>query len=365
MLETPDSRKSVQGDIGWKESLTTLGTAFLRLLPAEVAHDLGIFFLKHHKIFDFLFAPEISNHHDLFQVDLPGIGRLPHPIGLAAGFDKNAVCPTGLKKLGFSFLEVGTITPRSQDGNAKPRLFRQSDQLGLVNRMGFNNQGVATVSRRLKSLAWNHKKTPLGINVGKNKKTRPQDAIEDYVLSLQAFSNLGRYFVINISSPNTPGLRDLANKAFVETLALRLGPQVSQTWFKLDPDMTKSQFQKLIEAIAAAGFPGVILTNTHRVEKPHSGGQSGHPIALMSTRCLEWAWDVHRGTLGMIGGGGILSGLDIFEKMIRGANAVQIYTALVYRGPWVVVKLLRELHHEMALRGYTKLDQLPGQFYQE
>jgi dihydroorotate dehydrogenase len=271
------------------------------------------------------------------SVSIPGIGRVKHPIGLAAGFDKNCHSPQGFADLGFSMIEVGTVTPFAQAGNPKPRLFRQPEQRAIINRMGFNNDGSKTVAERVAKLRWEHDKIPLGINLGKNKNTPMERALDDYIESYQVFKGLCRYYVVNISSPNTPGLRDLASTQFLGELAQAFSREEKGVWVKLDPDMSKQQFQSLVEVIADRGFSGIILTNTHRVEWPETGGQSGHPVAIASTRCLEWAWEVHRGQLPMIGCGGILSGADIFEKIIRGASAVQIYTALVYRGPWVVV----------------------------
>jgi dihydroorotate dehydrogenase len=219
--------------------------------------------------------------------------------------------------------------------------------------MGFNSHGALTVSRRLAAMNWSHDRVPLGINCGKNKETPPDKALGDFLQVVEAFKELARYFVINISSPNTPGLRDLATTDFLNHLADELGHLLPRTWVKLDPDLDKKSLQALIEVISRRGFQGVILSNTHRVNWPEPGGLSGHPLLAASTACLEWAYEVHGGALPMIASGGILSGADIFQKIARGALAVQIYTALVYRGPWVVAMLLEELAQELKLRGFS------------
>ncbi len=338
------------------------GTALLRLLPAEAAHDAGMEMLSR-GVMDLLPAPAVGTLSAGMRVRLPGIGELPHPIGLAAGFDKNCRCPGAFGRMGFSFLEVGTVTPRPQPGNPKPRLFRQPEQYALINRMGFNSDGASTVSDRLGRLNWQHDRIPLGINCGKNKDTPVERALGDYLQVMATFKEQARYFVVNISSPNTPGLRDLATPAFIHGLADELGSLLPRVWVKIDPDMSRREFQALIGAIAERGLQGVILSNTHRVTYPEVGGQSGHPLMAPSTACLEWAYDVHRGTLPTIATGGILSGVDIFHKLARGAAAVQIYTALVYQGPWVVARLLTELAAELSLRGFATVQDAVGSYY--
>ncbi len=345
------------------KSLGELGTALLRLLPAEAAHDVGMALLAR-GLADYLPPPMAGISGLGMQTTVPGIGALPHPIGLAAGFDKNCRAPKGFARLGFSFLEIGTVTPRPQPGNPKPRLFRQPDQRAIINRMGFNSDGAATVALRLGSERWDHDKVPLGINCGKNKDTPPERAHTDYLQTMEAFKGLARYFVINVSSPNTPGLRDLATPTFINGLADEIGAELPKVWVKIDPDMTKREFQALVDAVAGRGFQGVIVSNTHRVVWPEPGGQSGHPLMAPSSTCLEWAHEVTGGRLPMIATGGILSGVDVFQKLARGAAAVQIYTALVYRGPWVVLSLLEELAAELRLRGLACVEDAIGCHYQ-
>lgn len=344
------------------EALAALAAALLRLLPAEAAHEFGIWLLRHGAL-NCLPAPFFEPWTVGMRTAVPGIGELAHPLGLAAGFDKQCLAPVGFARLGFAFLEIGTVTPHPQGGNPKPRLFRQPDQHAIINRMGFNSDGAQTVAARLRSLDWRHDAVPLGVNCGKNKATEADSAIQDYLQVIEVFRDLARYFVINISSPNTPGLRDLATPEFIHGLADELGSRLSGVWIKLDPDMPRREFQAVIEAITERGFQGIIVSNTHRVIEPEVGGQSGHPLAALSLSCLEWAYEVHKGQLPMIASGGVLSGTDVFAKIARGALAVQVYTALIYRGPWVVAKLLRELAAELRLRGFSHVDDARGSHY--
>ncbi|MCX6125915.1 MAG: quinone-dependent dihydroorotate dehydrogenase [Proteobacteria bacterium] len=341
-----------------------LGTAALRLLPPEMAHNLGINLLRH-GLLSFLPKPIMVNHGIQMACDLPGVGALPHPIGLAAGFDKNAKAMLGFEKMGFSFLELGTVTPKPQPGNQTPRMFRDAGQRSIVNRMGFNSDGADVIAKRIKDSQWTNYNIPIGINLGKNKETAANAALKDYVDGLEAFANLARYFVINISSPNTPGLRDLASPNFINTLAFKTRSIASRIWIKLDPDMPRKTFQDLIMSIKEAGFQGVILSNTHRVEYPEPGGLSGHPLLTLANTALERAWEVHRGTLSIIASGGILSGADVFQKIARGATAVQIYTALVYRGPGAVSRIYEELAIELKLRNIPSVREALGCYYKE
>lgn len=343
-------------------------TLALRALPPEPAHKLAIHLLSTniHKYF-YKSRPQLDNLS--FQIEIPGLPLLPHPICLAAGFDKNASALEGLSNLNFAMLETGTLTPKAQPGNKTPRLFRQVEQSALINRMGFNNIGCDRAIPKLESYQKKFSTVPLGINIGKNKDTPLSFATEDYLSSMQRLEGLGDYFVINISSPNTPGLRKLSSPEFVKELGQILrasrDEKLSDVFVKLDPDSSKKHIQLMIEAICEIGFGGVILTNTHRVTAPYEGGQSGHPLAVKSTLCLEWAHEVHQGTLPMIGSGGVLSGSDVYQKLIRGASAVQIYSALVFRGPFVVESLLEELAQELRLRKITFLKDIIGRYYED
>lgn len=347
--------------------LGSLGTAALRRIPAESAHNIGLSLMRN-GVLNFLRSPIPRVDKAIcLKTKLPLLGSLDHPIGLAAGFDKNASCLHGLKKMGFSFLEVGTITPLAQKGNAKPRMFRLSDQRSIINRLGFNNEGAQKVLANIESQNWDKGSPPLGINAGKNKFSSLGQATDDYISVINRFRSVASYFVLNISSPNTEGLRTLANKDFLQEIAFEINAidknLINKVWIKLDPDMPKNIFKGIIETIGNLSFGGLILSNTHKVEYPQMGGQSGHPLAVSSTQCLEHAYDVHKGRLAMIGCGGILSGTDAFQKIIRGATALQIYTALVYRGPWAVSLILEELAQELKLHGFSSVEDAMYSFY--
>ncbi|MGE0172234.1 MAG: quinone-dependent dihydroorotate dehydrogenase [Oligoflexales bacterium] len=336
--------------------------AALRLLPPETAHDLTLKSLQL-GLYKFLPKPAFDCDYSNYRVTLPQLGELPHPIGLAAGFDKSADCCEQLFSLGFSFVEIGTVTPMPQQGNPKPRLFRLPESRSIVNRMGFNNAGVSHVARKMGEVVKASPTLKVGLNVGKNKTTPNHLAIEDYLIGIDQFAPLAKYLVVNISSPNTPDLRDLASREFLQHLAERKPHLKNKVWIKLDPDMSRKRFQGLIEDIADLGFAGLVLSNTHRTTLPESGGLSGHSLSVLSTTMLEWAYHVHEGKLPMIASGGVLSGMDVFQKMIRGASAVQIYAALIYRGPWAVYHLLEELAWELRLRKIDFVSDIVGKYY--
>ena len=254
-----------------------LGLATLWRLPPEAAHNVAIWALQkgvvpRPKSPD---TPELVSGK-LQTKDLPGIGKLRHPICLAAGFDKNAETLGHLHTLGFAAAEVGTVTPRPQDGNSKPRLFRLREQRALINRMGFNNCGIQTFAQNLAKA----KKSEtianimkIGVNVGKNKLTPKDQAINDYIHCLDKTNGAADYYVVNISSPNTPGLRDLGTDSFLSELEERISPeQLQTTYIKIDPDRTKKSFSRLIEKIAESRFAGIILSNTSSTTYPQKGG---------------------------------------------------------------------------------------------
>lgn len=337
-------------------------TACMRRLPAELAHDIAMLSMER-GLLKALPSPRQPEVPVPLQVEVPGLGRLRHPIGLAAGFDKNARCPDAFEYMGLSFLELGTVTPRPQPGNPKPRLFRYPETLSIINRMGFNSDGAEVVLSRLIAHRWTPERVPLGVNVGKNKNTPIEHSIDDFVAGINAFALQAKWLTVNISSPNTPGLRTLATPQFIQDLAYSAGEHRPKCWIKLDPDMDRTTFQDIITSVKKYEFAGVILSNTHRVEWPETGGQSGHPLLSASNTCLEWAWDVTKGTLPMIATGGVLSGVDAFHKLARGASAVQIYTALVYRGPAAAFRICEELAAELSLRGFASAEEAIGSHY--
>jgi dihydroorotate dehydrogenase len=276
--------------------------------------------------------------------------EFPNPVGLAAGLDKDAAHIDALARMGFGFLEVGTVTPRPQPGNAKPRLFRLPEANALINRLGFNNVGVDAF---LENVARARYRGILGINIGRNAATPPERAVDDYELCLEKVYSAASYVTINISSPNTEGLRSLQEKDSLETLLGRLASRGQELRarqgkrvplvLKIAPDLDTAGIRTIAEAVRRHGIDGVIATNTsvsrEGVERlPHAneaGGLSGAPIRGRATRVLKELCSLLPETT-LIGAGGILCGADAAEKRSAGAALVQLYTGLIYRGPNLV-----------------------------
>ncbi len=338
-----------------------LGLATLWRLPPESAHNLAVWALKSGLVPESKTQMQRKLAEGVFKTaELPGVGPLAHPICLAAGFDKNAETAQNLHKLGFSTAEYGTVTPQPQAGNMKPRLFRLKEQRALINRMGFNNSGINQFVRNV-AAAKRRDKMKIGINVGKNKVTLQEKSVDDYLFCLDKTKSLADYFVANISSPNTQGLRDLGSQTFLSDLENGIDPeQLKKTYIKIDPDRPKQNFVKLIEMISKTNFAGIILSNTSATAYPEKGGLSGAPLMSTSNRSLEVAYEVHQGSMPTIASGGVLSGRDVLEKIMRGADAVQIYTAMVYRGAGVVDLLLEELWLAMRNAGFQSLAEARG-----
>lgn len=280
-----------------------------------------------------------------------------NPVGLAAGFDKNAEYVDELVDLGFGFIEIGTVTPRPQPGNDKPRMFRLTADEALINRMGFNNQGVDVAATRLKYLK-KRDNIIIGGNIGKNKMTPNEDAVNDYIIGFDALFDVVDYFVVNVSSPNTPGLRDLQEKEplkhILNTLQQRnLKSGISRPiLLKIAPDLTDSQLDDIIEIVAATGIAGIIATNTtisrnnlHSDEAlvNESGGLSGKPLTKRSTEVIRYLAEKSNRAFPIIGVGGIHSATDAQEKFAAGASLVQLYTGFIYEGPALVKKICKAL----------------------
>jgi dihydroorotate dehydrogenase len=267
----------------------------------------------------------------------------PNPIGLAAGLDKNAEAIAGLFALGFGFVEVGTVTPKPQPGNDLPRLFRIPQQDAIINRMGFNNLGAAAMAARLRELEW--RPGPVGVNLGKNKSTPAERAHEDYATSAQVLAPHADYLVVNVSSPNTPGLRSLQEPRALEQIlqATRAEAQGKPVLLKLAPDLTDEAVDAACETAVKCGAAGLIATNTTLARPfphPEAGGLSGKPLRARSTevvaRCAK-----HLPTIGV---GGVFTPDDVREKLAVGASLVQVYSGLIYEGPGLVKNLLASLH---------------------
>ena len=342
-------------------------TRALHLLPPETAHGAALWALR--RGLSPNVAPPSSTR---LETSFCGFD-LPHPLGLAAGFDKNAEAVGGLFGLGFSFIEVGTVTPRPQAGNRTPRLFRLRAQQALINRMGFNNDGLEAVRARLARR--DPRRGPLGANIGANRDAR--DPVADYVTCLRRLYQLVDYVTINVSSPNTPGLRDLQGRARLDELlgalvearaALAGRGRAKPLLVKIAPDLAPDDEAALAEVVLARGVDGLIIGNS-TIERPEivpvryrgePGGLSGAPLFLKSTEQLGRFYRLTGGKLPLIGVGGILRGADAYAKIRAGASALQLYTALIYRGRRTVSLILGELDRLLELDGYGRLGDARG-----
>ena len=290
------------------------------------------------------------------EKELMGL-KFPNPIGLAAGFDKNAEMIGPLASFGFGFIEIGTLTPKAQPGNEKPRLFRLPLDKGLINRMGFNNRGVLSAVDRLKR---RKAQVIIGGNIGKNKNTPNKEAYKDYEYCLEQLYDVADYFVVNVSSPNTPELRNLQEKEPLKHLLTRLKkrieskPIVKPLLLKIAPDLTKSQLGDVVEIIKEVELDGVIATNTTisrkdletdpRITEAYGGGGlSGKAVRQRSTRIIKTLRDQLGKDIVIIGVGGVFTAEDALEKLEAGADLVQIYTGFIYEGPSLVKNICRGL----------------------
>jgi dihydroorotate dehydrogenase len=300
--------------------------------------------------------------------------RFSNPVGLAAGFDKDAEALPALAALGFGFIEVGTVTPRPQPGNPKPRLFRFPTQRALVNRLGFNNAGVEALAHRLSR--FQRGKVPLGINIGKNKDTPIERAGEDYLFCLDRLIELGDFFIVNVSSPNTPDLRSLQSVEMLGPLLTSLRSRVDGLcaernmkkrpllFVKVSPDET--DYAAMVETVVSSGFDGMVATNTTRdrsglpPEAPVEGGLSGAPLRNPSTEVLRKMAQAARGRLLLIGVGGIFRAEDALEKVLAGASLVELYTGFVYGGPGTPRSVARRLPRLTARSGFESVQGAVG-----
>jgi dihydroorotate dehydrogenase len=279
--------------------------------------------------------------------------KFPNPVGLAAGFDKDGKLFNELSSCGFGFIEVGTVTPKPQEGNPKPRLFRLPEDKGLINRMGFNNAGVEQLVKRLKG---RNSSIIIGGNIGKNKYTPNEQAVDDYVHCFNQLFDVVDYFVVNVSSPNTPNLRELQDKGPLLELLNTLQrenlskPKKKPILLKIAPDLTESQLLDIIDIVNLSGIDGVIATNTtisrdglvtskSKVDEIGAGGLSGIPVRNRSTEVIRFLAEKSKKSFAIIGVGGIFSAEDALEKLNAGADLVQVYTGFVYEGPGMVRKI--------------------------
>jgi dihydroorotate dehydrogenase len=348
--------------------LFALAAPVLKALPPETAHRATITALK-------LGLGPVAGEPDdpVLAVTLWG-RHFANPIGLAAGFDKDAEVVDPMLRLGLGFVEIGSVTPRAQPGNPRPRAFRLPDHQALINRYGFNNRGHAAAVARLEARRANGAAGPglLGINVGRNKDSRDPDA--DYAAGIRAFARLADYLVVNISSPNTPGLRAMQSREPLQRLLVAAtaaradGTARPPLLVKIAPDLTPEDLEDVAEVALAAGIDGLIVSNT-TIARPaglppdlagEPGGLSGRPLMQPSTAVLRRMAKLVAGRLPLVGVGGVASGADAYAKIRAGASLVQLYTALAYRGPGLVGEIRRDLAGRLRADGFRSVAEAVG-----
>lgn len=333
---------------------------FFQFDPEKVHH----FVVKRLKWFNDYFPLGKTILRSSFDVNIKGLERevfgirFKNPVGLAAGFDKNGEYIEALSNLGFGFIEVGTVTPMPQPGNDKPRMFRLEDDQAIINRMGFNNKGVDTLAERLRILKAKDPAIVIGGNIGKNKVTPNEEAVDDYIKCFDRLFDVVDYFVVNVSSPNTPGLRELQEKEPLTNLLKTLQERNSRNGIsrpillKIAPDLTDDQLNDIVEIVQTTGIAGVIATNTtidrnglytsESITK-EVGGLSGKPLTQRSTEVIRYLSMKSKGSFPIIGVGGIHTPEDAKEKLAAGASLIQLYTGFIYEGPGIIKKICKEL----------------------
>ena len=329
----------------------------------EVAHSLAIKALKLNNI---PYSKPKDNH--ILETTFCE-KKLSSPIGVAAGFDKNAEVYNPLFNLGFGFVEVGTITPKPQFGNPKPRVFRLEEDEALINRLGFNNSGSEQISQTIKE---NNKKGFLGINIGPNKDSK--DRVDDYLICFRKFYNLADYITINISSPNTENLRDFHKQDELNSLIDKLKNEKKELnsniplAIKVSPDLNDDQINEVSKIIMEQEIGIIIVSNTtdknrenlKNINKLEKGGLSGKPIEKISNEAISKFYKILKDKTKIIGVGGVSNGQDAFEKIISGATLVQLYTGMVYRGPRIASKISTELIDLLKNKGFKNVSEAIG-----
>jgi dihydroorotate dehydrogenase len=344
--------------------LYPLARPFLMAMDAEQAHNLTIAALK-----TGLVPGGSRRDQDVLATRVFGLD-FSNPLGLAAGFDKNAEVPDAMLKLGFGFVECGTVTPRPQDGNPKPRLFRVPTAQAVINRFGFNNQGLDAYAARLAARAG--RPGIVGANVGKNKDT--VDAASDYTACIRRVAPLAKYLVVNVSSPNTPGLRTLQSRdALADLLGQCLAARAETgatppLLLKVAPDLTDEDKADIAAVVLDSGIDGLIVSNT-TLARPaaipptlaaEAGGLSGRPLLEPSTKVLGEFYQLLGGKLPLVGVGGVSSGADAYAKIRAGASLVQFYSAMAYQGPALVGRIKAELAQRLTDDGYAHVADAVG-----
>ncbi len=342
-------------------SAISLLTPLLRLLEPETAHGLAIRALQ-------AGLAGATPARDDPSLSVRALGCLfPNPIGLAAGFDKNAVAVLPLMRLGFGFVEAGTVTPLPQTGNPRPRMFRLERDRAVINRLGFNNAGLAPYLARIAALS--SRPCPLGVNIGINKDGA--DPERDYPVLAAALNPYADYITVNVSSPNTPGLRDLQGEARLSAILRAITTAVPlhrPILVKLAPDLSDAGLAAVVETAIGEGAAGLIISNTTIARPPtlsgrnvlQAGGLSGAPLFAKSTEMLAKAGHLSRGRLILIGCGGVRTGADVLAKLKAGASLVQIYTEFAYAGPALIPRIKQELRAALTAEGFATVADAVG-----
>ena len=337
----------------------------INLIPPELAHNLAIRYLSNYK------KKETELDDPILNTNICDL-KFSNPIGLAAGFDKNGKSFNGLFNLGFGFVEIGTVTLKPQVGNKKPRIFRLLEDKAIINRLGFNNDGAQNILKRIQKKNSSESLRILGVNIGKNFDTT--SFFEDYKILLKIFYKDSNYITLNVSSPNTPGLRELQEKDNLDQLVKSICLEKRKyslnvpIFIKIDPDLSDSSLKDIADIVLGSNINGVIISNTsikrsnklvskYALEK---GGISGKPLLEISNEALRKFYILTNGKVPLIGVGGISSGKDVYEKILNGASLVQMYTALVYYGPGIIKKIKDELIFLLKKDKYKSISSAVG-----
>lgn len=350
-------------------------------LPPETAHELALYSLA--------LAPNLTKHFLGSRVEQHTFGelmrfglRFPNPVGLAAGFDKDGIALEALAALGFGFIEAGTVTFHPQPGNDRPRLFRLPEDKALINRAGFNNKGASAFVQRVRQSSAKRNYV-LGVSIGKSKIVPLESAIDDYTKSFETVYPVADYIAVNVSSPNTPGLRDLQRPEQLETLLralqkrnIELSKEAGRTTVmpllvKLSPDLAPEEFEQIVDVIRRTSVAGIIATNTttgredlrtvaERVQAYGAGGLSGQPLRARSNKIIARLYQLTSGSIPLIGVGGIFTAKDAWDKISAGASLAQLYTGFIYQGPGIAREINEGLHEIMSREGIRSLDEAVG-----
>ena len=361
-------------------SLYSLIRPILFRLPAESAHEFALQALR--SGLSTSFAREAVAQR-LATREFGTLNRFgldfSNPVGLAAGFDKNGSYVRELAALGFGFIEVGTVTNQPQPGNPKPRLFRLPKDRALINRLGFNNLGAAQVAENLKR---HRAACVVGVNIGKSRNVALEDAVSDYLASLEAVYDVADYIAVNVSSPNTPNLRDLQAASLLKELlialqrsnaelAARTSRERKPLLLKIAPDLSESEIEEIVAVAIEADIAGIIATNTTvrrdglrtpaaEVQQLGEGGLSGAPLQSRSNEVISLIYKLTRGRLPIIGAGGVFTAEDAWEKIRAGASLIQLYTGFIYEGPGIVHRINQGLAAIMKREGFAAIDEVVG-----